>query len=138
MPADATLIDTGPLVSILGKNDPLSGKCSEAFKQCSAPLLTCWPVITETAYLLGESSPGMKKLFELLRTNALAILPLRIADLPAIEAILTKYHDQEFQLADVCLMYLAEREGITEVLTLDRQDFSVFRTFAGKALSLLP
>ena len=85
MPAVATLIDNGPLVSILGKNDPLSGKCSEAFKQCPAPLLTCWPVITETAYLLGESSPGMKKLFELLHTNALAILPLHSSDLPTIE-----------------------------------------------------
>jgi hypothetical protein len=138
MPAVATLIDTGPLVSILGKNDPFHHKCVEAFKQAPAPLLTCWPVITEAAYLLRESLPAVTKLFELLRTNALAILPLHLADLPAIEAIFSKYQDQGFQLADACLMYLAERERIVEVMTLDKRDFSLFRTSAGKSLSLRP
>jgi predicted nucleic acid-binding protein len=138
MPAVATLIDTGPLVSILGRNDPRHDECLAAFKLARAPLFTCWPVITEVAYLLRHSLPAQKTLFELLRTNALAIVPLHIDDLPAIEAILSKYHDQRFQLADACLMHLAEREGISEVLTLDERDFRVFRTSSGKSLTLLP
>lgn len=138
MPAVTTLIDTGPLIAILEGNDPHHGACSEAFKQAAAPLLTCWPVLTEAAYLLGESTPAMKTLFDLLRTNAVAILPLMATDLPAIEAILDKYRDQGFQLADACLMYLTDREGIYDVLTLDKRDFSVFRTASGKALTLVP
>lgn len=138
MPAVATLIDTGPLIAILERNDPHHSACGEAFKQAAAPLLTCWPVLTEAAYLLGESTPAMKALFDLLRTNAVAILPLTATDLPAIETILDKYHDQGFQLADACLMYLTEREGIYDVLTLDKRDFSVFRTASGRGLSLVP
>ncbi len=94
MPAVATLIDTGPLIAILERSDPHHSACSEAFKQATAPLLTCWPVLTEAAYLLGESTPAMKTLFDLLRTNAVAILPLTATDLPAIETILDKYQDQ--------------------------------------------
>lgn len=35
-------------------------------------------------------------------------------------------------------MYLTEREGIYKVLTLDKRDFSVFRTASGQCLSLVP
>jgi len=139
MPAAvATLIDTGPLVAILNRRDPHHAVCNELFHQVPAPLFTCWPVITETAYLIGEATPAASKLFDLLRSYALALLPLDDVDLDPIQRILTKYADQEFQLADACLMYLAERERVSQVLTLDRNDFSLFRTTAGKALTLFP
>jgi predicted nucleic acid-binding protein len=66
------------------------------------------------------------------------LLSLTHADVQAVETILAKYKDQKFQLADACLMHLAERDGISEVLTLDKRDFGLFRTSAGKMLSLLP
>ena len=35
-------------------------------------------------------------------------------------------------------MFIAEREGIGTVLTLDRRDFSVYRTTDGRALTVGP
>jgi hypothetical protein len=35
-------------------------------------------------------------------------------------------------------MYLAERLNIDSVFTLDRRDFSIYRTSAGKALQIVP
>lgn len=133
-----TLIDTGPIVAMLNQSDPSHTACSEAFRGLPAPLLTCWPVLTEAAYILGDWSPATGKLFALLRTRALSILPVGIVDIDAIEAILTKYADQQLQLADATLMYLADRERIGQVLTLDRKDFTVFRPASGKLLDLLP
>jgi len=49
-----------------------------------------------------------------------------------------RYGDREPQLADASLVYLADHQGTTTVFTLDRSDFSVYRTNAGKAFSLLP
>ena len=138
MPVVNPLIDTGPLAAILNASDPLHAKCTEAFKEFPSPLRTCWPVITETAYLVRYSLPALRTLIRLIQSNALSILPIGIADLSQIEAILSKYHDQQFQLADACLMYLAEREGIDVVLTLDRRDFGLYRTSAGKPLTLVP
>jgi predicted nucleic acid-binding protein len=59
-------------------------------------------------------------------------------DFPGINAILRKYADQGFDLADAALMHLAQRESIVHVFTTDRRHFSVFRTAARKPLQLLP
>lgn len=138
MPAVATLIDTGPIVAVLNARDSNHAACKATFARLSPFAFTCWPVITEAVYLLGNYSQATAKLFELLRTQAFRLLPLTEADLPAVEAILAKYRDQGFQLADACLMHLAEREGIGEVVTLDKQDFSLFRTSTGASLAILP
>lgn len=51
---------------------------------------------------------------------------------------LQKYCDLQPQLADVSLVYLAERDGISTVFTLDRRDFSVYRIKQNQPLDLLP
>ena len=57
---------------------------------------------------------------------------------PWIIAFLERYATAEAQLADAALMYLAEREGIDTVFTLDRRDFSIYRTTDGRALTIIP
>jgi predicted nucleic acid-binding protein len=136
MPA-AALIDTGPIVASLIANEPSHAACLEALGQIQLAY-TCWPVITEAVYLLGDYSPAVQKLFELLRDRTWEVLPIYRSDLDGIEAILSKYADQGFQLADACLMHLAEREGVSQVVTLDRKDFGVFRLTSGQQLTLLP
>lgn len=139
MPAvNVTLIDTGPIVASLNERDPQHFRCKEAFAELSPFAYTCWPVITEAVYLLGNFSPASVRLFDLLRTRAVRVLSIDPPDIDGVEAIMDKYADQGFQLADACLMYLAEREGISQVLTLDRKDFSLFRTASGQQLGLLP
>jgi predicted nucleic acid-binding protein len=67
-----------------------------------------------------------------------SLLPLDAADLEPIDRLLAKYQNLCLDLADAALMYLAEREAIRHVFTLDRRDFSLFRTNSGIALELLP
>jgi predicted nucleic acid-binding protein len=52
-------------------------------------------------------------------------------------AILAKYQDLRIQLADATLLYLANREGMDSIFTLDRRDFGVMRLAHGKNLRLL-
>ena len=42
------------------------------------------------------------------------------------------------QITDAALMFVAQREGIETVFTLDRRDFSVYRTSDGRALTVIP
>ena len=44
-----------------------------------------------------------------------------------IAAFMNRYASIGAQLADASLVYLAERENIDTVFTLDRRDFSVYR-----------
>jgi hypothetical protein len=49
-----------------------------------------------------------------------------------------RYSDLRPQLADLSLLYLAQRERIGTVFTLDRRDFTVFRDHRGRAFNLIP
>jgi len=64
-----------------------------------------------------------------------------LLDASAAEWIVTcerRYADLKPQLADLTLLYLAQRENIDLVFTLDRRDFVVLRTDDNKPLRLIP
>ena len=107
-------------------------------RELQPPLLTCWPVITEAAYLLRSRPEEVYSLVNAFQDGFLHLVPLDTTDLPGIRAILDQYEDQRFQLADASLMHLTEREEIKTVFTLDRRDFSIFRTAKGTSLQLVP
>ena len=139
MPASdvVLLIDTGPIVASLVAKEDSHDECNAVLDRVHF-VYTSWPVITEAVYLLGDYSPAVEKLFALLRGRVIQLLTLDRTDIDRIEQIMAKYADQNFQLADASLMHLAEREGIEQVLTIDQQDFALFRTAKGRRLTLLP
>jgi predicted nucleic acid-binding protein len=49
-----------------------------------------------------------------------------------------RYEDIRPQLADAALVYLADREGIDTIFTLDRRDFSVYRSARKRTFRILP
>jgi uncharacterized protein len=136
---EPVLIDTGPLVAYLNRRDAYSARCAAAFAEIAPPLYTCWPVLTEAAHLL-RTQGGLylvEKLLHSCGTGFLEILPLTSFDAHGIAEFLDKYHDHKPDLADAALVYLAERESIENVFTLDLTDFSIYRTGSGKRLRLL-
>lgn len=48
------------------------------------------------------------------------------------------YQSARFDFVDCCIMALSERLNITQVCTLDRRDFSIFRPGHCPFLELLP
>ncbi len=132
------LIDTGPLVATCDRNDQHHAVCLEAIRAIAAPGYTCWPVITEAVYLLRESPVSVYRLLRQVEDGDLQILTLSEADVPAISQILATYEDQGLDLADACLLHLANRDALDTVCTLDRRHFTVLRTSTGKYLTVIP
>lgn len=132
------LVDTGPLVAILIKSDINHQLCLDQLKNFNKPPLTCWPVITEAAWLLRAYPEAIATLLAFFTKGLFELLPLQNDDLPGIGAILTKYKSLKLQLADASLVHLANREGIETVFTLDRRDFGVLRRSGGKRLKIIP
>ena len=132
------LIDTGPIVAILSASDEYHEVCTEQLRKIKGPLLTSWPVLTETAWLLRKYPKAIALLLSSFNSRLFELAPLDETDLPGIAAILTRYKDLGVQLADASLVQIANREEIETIFTLDRRDFSVLRLARGKKFRLVP
>jgi hypothetical protein len=135
---DRVLVDTGPIVAILLESDEHHEACVEQLHHIKGPLLTCWPVITEAAWLLRAYPQAIRKLLSSFHGRPFELVSLGETDLPGIAAMLAKYAGLGIQLADASLVHLANREGIEKMFTLDRRDFGILRLAHGKKLHLIP
>ncbi len=132
------LIDTGPLVAIISELDQHHDQCVKQLKELTPPLLTCWPVITEAAWLLRKDLAAVQRMLAGLDVGLFELLPLDEEAGPWLSNFVTQYANLGVQLADACLVYLAEREGIETIFTLDRRDFTVYRFGKNKSFTLTP
>jgi hypothetical protein len=132
------LVDTGPLVAILSRADSYHQACVAALREMAGPLFTCWPVITEAAWLLRRSPRAVQGLLGSMDAGFLELLPLAGPEAQAIAAVMKKYESIGPQLADAALVYLAGRDRIETIFTLDRRDFSIYRTGRRRAFRIVP
>ncbi|MEZ6137005.1 MAG: PIN domain-containing protein [Pirellulaceae bacterium] len=134
----SVLIDTGPIVAIFNRSDAAHAICVATLASLEPPLVTTWPVITEAAFLLRKDLSQIHKLLDSIDQGLFRLAWLEESDMAGIRAILSKYADQGFQLADLSLMHVAERQDIEVVFTLDRRDFTVFIKQNGRRLEIVP
>lgn len=122
----AVIVDAGPLVAYLKKDDHDHAWAEAHFRELRAPLLTCDAVLSEAIFLLGETHGGVSKLLGLLeRKIVVPDFGLR-SELPAIGNLLRRYADVPMSLADACLVRMAELWDDSTVFTLD-SDFRIYR-----------
>ena len=137
-PGRRILLDTGPLVAILSRKDLHHQACVDVLHGIAGPLLSCWPVMTEAAWLLRQSPRAIQQLLGSTETGFLELLPLAGAEAKNIAAVMKRYESMRPQLADAALVHLAGREGIDTIFTLDRRDFSIYRTSRRRSFHILP
>ena len=136
--AERILIDTGPIIAVLSEDDEHHDRCSEALTAMVPPLFTCWPVVTEAAWLLRKRPDIVARVFEGFTGGFFALLTLNADDVQGIATMMKRYESAGLQLANAALAHLAEREQIRTVFTTDRRDFSIVRLKRNRTLKLLP
>lgn len=132
------LVDTGPLVAILSRADQHHETCVKTLRHLPGPLFSCWPVISEAAWLLRGHPREIQQLLGSVDGGFLELLSLTGSEGTAIAEVMKKYADIRPQLADAALVYLAERDGIDTIFTLDQRDFSVYRSGRRRPFRILP
>jgi len=125
-------------VALLDQADPEHDACVATLKTLRDPLVTVWPAFTEAMYLLGRSWRAQKALWSRLETEALALAPLDETDAPRMRELMDKFRDLPMDLADAALVRVAERESLSEVFTLDRTHFSIYRPGRRRRFSIVP
>jgi predicted nucleic acid-binding protein len=119
------ICDTGPLVAYLNRHDPYHKWAVAVMKQVRPPMLTCEPVLTEAVYFLREDGLEVDPLFRSLERGALRLQFDVAAHWPRIRVLLARY--RQMDLADASIVVMSELHARSEVFTVDRRDFSVYR-----------
>ena len=120
-----TICDTGPLVAYLNRNDPYHSWAVAVMKQVRPPMLTTEPVLTEVAYFLRTDRIEVDPLFQLLERDAVRLdLPVA-THWPRLRTLMARY--DQMDLADASIVVLSERHPRSQVVTVDRRDFSIYR-----------
>ena len=132
------LIDTGPIVAILSATDQYHNLCVDALRELPGPLFSCWPVIMEAAWLLRRSPRLVTDLLQSVNTGFLELLPLSGVEAGALAELMARYANLRPQLADAALVHLANRDDIDTIFTLDRRDFSVYRSAKNRPFRIVP
>jgi len=132
------LVDTGPLVAIMLRTDQHHKICLETLHNLPGPMFSCWPVITEAAWLLRGEAGAVQQLLNSISEGLLEFLALQSAEAAQIAKLMERYKDLRPQLADAALVYLAERDDFDLIFTLDRRDFSVYQRGRKRAFRIIP
>ncbi len=98
-----------------------------------AVLLSTWPVVTEACHFLGQA--GKRALLAFVRRGGVRMRATTLEDIPRLDELIAKYRQMDF--ADATLVLLAEKSGVSDVYTVDRRDFTVYRTRTGRPLRLV-
>ncbi len=117
------IADTGFLVAFANRNDRHHGWAVRVAERVTEPLLTCEAVLAEAAFHLQSVALVLAMLHE-----GLAVLAFDCRDhLPQLEALAVRYADRHPDLADLCLIRMSELHPRHSVITVDQEDFRVYR-----------
>ncbi len=126
------LADTGFLVAFINRGDKYHDWAVSLAEQVNAPLLTCESVLSETAF-----HTETQYVFELLR-QGLVTLAFDCNDhLPQLEDLATRYADRRPDFADLCLIRMSELFPKHSLITIDREDFRVYRRNKREVIPLI-
>ena len=121
------LIDTGAILALLHEDDRWHKRCLAAFRAVAVPLATSAAVLTEVFHLVGRGHHRVSRAWTFVRSGAVTVLRIDDGDMAASQALMTRYADRPMDFADATLVHLAEREGLSTVLTVDNADFETYR-----------
>ena len=120
------ILDTGPLVALLNRDDRHHQWAMDQWAQLAPPLLTCEAVLAEACFLVRRFPGGQAAVMDLVRRGILDLSFRLLEETDVIARLLKKYQDVPMSLADACLVRMVERYAEGVVFTLD-SDFSIYR-----------
>ena len=126
------IADTGFLVAFANRADRHHAWARRVAEQVTEPLLTCEAVLAEAACHLRSVPFVLSLVQDGLVTPAFDVS----AHLVQLADLARRYADRQPGLADLCLIRLSELYPRHTVITVDREDFRVYRRNKRDAIPL--
>jgi predicted nucleic acid-binding protein len=123
------IVDTGAFLALFNQRDTYHFQAQIAFNSISEPLISTYPVVTETCYMLTQFASDTAS-FNFLKSfclGAFEIFDLEKYHVERMIQLMENYANLPMDLADTSLVVLAEHLENGRILTVDRRDFNIYR-----------
>ena len=117
------IADTGFIVAFGNRSDSHHAWAVDLARTITEPLITCEPVLAEAAFHLGSSA----YVLALIRDEMLRVAFDCARNLDQLSSLARRYEDRKPDLADLCLIRMSELYPRHSVITVDENDFRVYR-----------
>ena len=120
------LIDAGPLIALFDRGDQYHQRIIDFLRKDEYRFVSTLAVFTETAYMLAFNVKAQLDFFNWVLSKGVILSDINQNDMPRIIALTEKYADLPMDLADATLVVTAEKSGIREIISVDK-DFDIYR-----------
>jgi len=123
------IADTGFFYALADRSDRHHARAVEVLHGIAEPLVSTWPVLTETTLLMNLrlSAQVAPRFLASVADGFCAIHPVEAAQIRRISELMRKYAQLPMDLADASLLLLAEHLGHGRILSTDQRDFRTHR-----------
>ena len=123
------IADTGFWLALANRDDRHHQAARLALGRLREPLISTWPVLTETCHLLATrlGADAAVRFMESAVRGAFQVFQLQVDHLPRVMELMQKYRELPMDLADASLVLLAEELGSGRILSTDTRDFRTYR-----------
>ena len=127
------IADTGLLVAFANRDDVHHLWAIGLAARVTEPLLTCEAVLAETAFHLQSVAITLAMVSDVLVKIAFACDD----HLPQLSVLAKRFADRKPDLADLCLIRMSELHPRHAVITVDQEDFRVYRRNKREVIPLI-
>lgn len=132
---DTLIADSGFLIALFDAREPHHAAAKTYLASHPQPLLTVEAVLVEVTFFLAGAQ--RRAFLNAVAAAALPVMPNDLSCHRRIAELSAKYDDMSPDYADLALIDLAERTELNKILTLDVQDFSLYRIRGRKSFDLV-
>lgn len=125
-------------MALIDRREKAHVSCANWLYSFSGKLYSTEPVLTEVLFLLNFSLKAQKTALDFVLRGIINLVPADAQSLNAVRKLMIKYSDLPMDFADASLVCLAADSGILDIFTLDRKDFSIYRTANNQGLKIHP
>ena len=127
------IADTGFIVAFGNQADHHHVWAVDIARSITEPLITCEAVLAEAAFHLGS----IAYVLSLVRDEMLRLSFDMTRNLQPLTELARRYEDRSPDLADLCLIRMSELYPRYTVITVDENDFRVFRRNKREVIPIL-
>jgi predicted nucleic acid-binding protein len=132
----AVLLDTGPWVAVLSRNDTHHRWAIEQFRCFQPPLLSCEAVVAETCFLLKRSGFDPSLALQFIERGVVQLPFVLQEQIGSVSSLFKRYENVPASLADAALIRLSEMNDSPLLLTTDN-DFHIYRRHGRQTIPLV-